>query len=78
MLENTKMKRGEISTAQAAEEYELRRRTINEWVRRGHFKARFDRYTNRWFFKRSDFEAFLKKDRPVGRPPKKADGGETS
>ena len=77
MLENTKMKRSEISTAQASAEYNLNRATIAIWIARGHFRARKDPYTNRWFFKRSDFEAFLAKDRPVGRP-KKSDGGETS
>lgn len=71
MLEITKtrdMKRDEIGTAQAAEEYGLNQRTITEWIRRGHFKARKDAYTKLYFFTRRDFEAFLKKDRPTGRP----------
>jgi len=57
-----------IGVTQAAAEYDLRSRTINVWIKRGHFKARKDPYTNLYFFKRADFEAFLKKDRPVGRP----------
>ena len=57
-----------IGVAQAAAEYNLRSRTINVWINRGLFKAIKDPYTNLYFFTRRDFEAFLKKDRPTGRP----------